>query len=257
MNGRIPALAVVLDTGALGRIGLSHSRLALLTALAAGALALLSPPLALLALAALGAHALMRAESIRFDVAGLAGPAVAALVVGAFVGLAGAIGVLFVWRLFVDTRWSIAEAARLAAAAGYPAQTTAKALAHAWLTPLYGLALVAYTAPHMIAGLPLDLPHVPVWVPLGAGALAAGAFFDWGLRRAADWRLGELAVAPAAHLLTHHAVFLLAFGLGLDVSAGIVGLLAWRLAHAAPFTWTAGVLAGAAQRAPETQALVR
>jgi hypothetical protein len=86
----------------------------------------------------------------------------------------------------------------------------------------------------MIAGLPLDLPHVPAWVPLALGALAAGAFFDWALARAADWRLGELAPSPAAHLLAHHAVFLLAFGLGLDVSAGIVMLMAWRLAHAAP-----------------------
>jgi hypothetical protein len=96
------------------------------------------------------------------------------------------------------------------------------------------LALVAFTSPHMVAGLPLDLPHVPVWIPLGMGAIAALAFFDWGLRRAADWRLGELAVAPAAHLLTHHAIFLAAFGLTLDVSAGIAALLAWRLAHAAP-----------------------
>jgi hypothetical protein len=86
----------------------------------------------------------------------------------------------------------------------------------------------------MIAGLPLDLPHVPVWVPMLTGALAAGALFDWGLRRAADWRLGELAAAPAAHLLTHHALFLMAFGFSLDVSAGIVAIMAWRLAHAAP-----------------------
>jgi hypothetical protein len=93
----------------------------------------------------------------------------------------------------------------------------------------------------MIAGLPLDLPHAPFWIPLAFGVIAAGAVFDWGLRRAADWRLGELAAAPALHLLTHHAVFLLAFGLTLDVSAGVVALMAWRLAHAAPFAWTAGV----------------
>ncbi len=233
MNGRIPALAAALDASAPSRAGAaSHPALAI--ALSVGALSMLAPPLALLALSALGAHALMRGESLRLDIAALAGPIVAALIVGAFLGLAGGIGVLFVWRLVADTRWSVAEATRLAVAAGRPAETTFKALAHAWLTPLYGLSLVAYTAPHMIAGLPLDLPHVPVWVPLGAGALAAGAFFDWGLRRAADWRLGELAAAPAAHLLTHHVVFLAAFGLGLDVSAGIVGLMAWRLAHAAP-----------------------
>jgi hypothetical protein len=86
----------------------------------------------------------------------------------------------------------------------------------------------------MIAGLPLDLPHVPVWLVIAAGVLTAGAVFDWGLRRAAAWRLGELASAPAAHLLIHHVVFLAAFGLMIDVSAGVVMLAAWRLLHAAP-----------------------
>jgi hypothetical protein len=212
----------------------THTLTPLAFALGAGAMALIAPPVALLLVAALGAYVLMRREGLRVDLVLLAGPAFASLIVGAFVGLAGAIGVLFVWRLFNDTRWSVREAQRLALAAGRPSETTWKALAHAWMTPLYGLTLVAYTAPHMIAGLPLDLPHVPFWAPLITGAIGAGAVFDWGLRRAADWRLGELAAAPAIHLLLHHAIFLLAFGLTLDVSAGVVALMTWRLAHAAP-----------------------
>lgn len=207
----------------------------LAAAMIVGGAALLYPPLALMALAGLGARALMRTDSVRIDVPPLAGPIVAALVVGAFVGLAGGIGVLFIWRMVADTRWSVSEAKRLAMAAGRPAETTRKALAHAWLTPAYGVALVAFTAPHMIAGLPLDLPHLPYWIPLGMGVIAAGAFFDWALRRAADWRLGELAAAPAAHLLAHHLVFALGFGLMIDVSAGVFALMAWRLVHAAPF----------------------
>ena len=201
-------------------------------ALSAGAVAVIAPPAALLVVAALGAHTLMRRQTQRVDLVSLAGPVFATLIVGAFVGLAGAIGVLFVWRLISDTRWSVREAQRLAHAAGRPVEAGWKSLAHAWATPLYGLSLVAYTAPHMIAGLPLDLPHVPFWIPLAFGIIAAGALFDWGLRRAADWRLGELAAAPALHLLTHHAVFLLAFGFMLDVSAGVVALIAWRLTHA-------------------------
>lgn len=200
-------------------------------ALGAGAVALLAPPLALLLLAFLGAYVLMRCDVRRVDLPSLAGPMFAALIVGAFVGLAGAIGVLFVWRLIADAHWSLREAQRLSLAAGRPAETSWRALAHAWATPLYGLTLVAYTAPHTIAGLPLDLPHVPFWFPLAAGVFAIGAVFDWALRRAADWRLGELAPAPALHLLTHHGVFLLAYGLTFDVSAGVVALIAWRLAH--------------------------
>jgi hypothetical protein len=74
-------------------------------AMAAGGVALIAPPAALLVVAMLGAHALMRRETSRVDLVSLAGPAFAALIVGAFVGLAGAIGVLFVWRLVADARW--------------------------------------------------------------------------------------------------------------------------------------------------------
>lgn len=233
MNGRIPhALAAPLS-GAASGLAADRGVVAAFAALTLGAVSVLSPPLAILGLAALGARVMLRAERVRFDIASFAGPIAAALLVGAFAGLAGGIGVIFIWRMIADARWSVAEAKRLSAAAGRPAETTIKSLAHAWLTPLYGLTLVAFTAPHMIAGLPLDLPHVPVWVVIGAGVLAAGAVFDWALRRAADWRLGELAAAPATHLLIHHVLFLVAFGLMIDVSAGVVMLAAWRLMHAA------------------------
>ncbi|MGD9816280.1 MAG: hypothetical protein AB7Q23_03185 [Hyphomonadaceae bacterium] len=213
-------------------VAVERSLIAAIIALAAGGAALVSPPLALFALAALAARALIASQTARFDITALAGPVVAALIAYAFLGPAGAMGVLFVWRMFADTLWSVREAQRLAAAAGRPAESRRDALAHAWLTPAYGLMLVAFTAPHMVAGLPLDLPHVPFWIPLIVGGLALGACFDWALRRAADWRLGELAQAPAAHLLAHHLVFLAAFGLMIDVSAGVVALIAWRLANA-------------------------
>ena len=239
MNSRILTAIAAPSPGAAIRLTADRSAIATLGALMLGAISLLSPPLAVLGLAALGAQVLLRGEPLRLDLARIAGPVVAALIVGAFVGFAGAMGTLFVWRLVADAHWSIGEAKRLAAAAGRPAETTLKSLAHAWMTPLFGLALVAYTSPHMIAGLPLDLPHVPVWLVIAAGVLAAGAVFDWGLRRAADWRLGELAAAPAVHLLIHHVVFLVAFGLMIDVSAGVVMLAAWRMLHAAPLRATA------------------
>lgn len=231
MNVRVSESAAL--TSALGGGSVAHSGLALLAAASIAMAALVSPPLALLLLAGFGAYVLMRGETLRLDLAALAGPAFAAIAVGAILGLASGIGVIFVWRMYCDTRWSVREAARLAEAAGRPVETSWKSLAHAWLTPLYGLTLVAYNAPHMIAGLPLDLPHVPIWIPMIVGALAVGATFDWALQRAADWRLGDLASGPAAHLLAHHVIFLAAFGFGLDLSAGIFALVAWRLAHAA------------------------
>lgn len=211
-----------------------RSLAALIAAAIIGACALVSPPLALLLLAGLAANVLMRGDGPGVNAPALAGPLIAAFIVAAFVNLAAGVGVLFIWRLLADARWSVGEARRLAQSAGRPSETSALALAHAWATPVFGLTLVAYTAPHMVAGLPLDLPHVPVWVPIAAGAFAACAIFDWLLSRAVDWRLGELSSAPTTHLLAHHTLMLAAFGLGLDVSAGIAAVLAWRLAHAAP-----------------------
>lgn len=217
---------------AIRQIVIGRAACALLIALGAGLISVFSPAAAVLVLGVLLSAALTRSDVARIDWPSFAGPAFACVLVGAFVGLAGAIGIAFVWRLFSDARWSVHEARRLALAAGRPGETNFAALAHAWLTPLYGLAIVAYTAPHMVAGLPLDLPHVPSFVPVIIGFAATAMVFDWALRRAADWRLGDLASAPAAHLACHHTLFVVAFGIGLDVSAGLIGLIAWRLAHA-------------------------
>jgi hypothetical protein len=216
------------------RLLIARSGEALAIAFAAGALALVAPPAALLVLALLAARALMSARAPRLELASLAAPLLAALAVGAFAGLAAGVGALFLWRVASDARRSAREGARMARAAGRPGETGWIALAHVWATPAFGVAMVAYTAPHMVAGLPLDLPHIPALVVWVIGALAALTVGDWALKRAVDWRLGELATAPAAHLGAHHVLFLLAYGLTLDVSAGLVAAIAWRLAHAAP-----------------------
>lgn len=227
-----------------GQSAVERSAAATLIALTAGAVAIVAPTLSLLVLAALGARVLMReGAATQFKPISVAGPAFATLIIGAFVGLAGAIGVVFAWRLLADARWSALEADRLAAAAGRPVQRGLLSLAHVWLTPIYGLSLVAFTAPHMVAGLPLDLPHLPMIAPLLLGVSAAAAVCDWAMRRAVDWRLGDLALAPSAHLLAHHLIFFVAFGCALDLSSGIVALVAWRLAHAAPLKFQASLTA--------------
>lgn len=223
-----------MGSGAVRRIVIGRSASAVLIALAAGALAYVFPVASILLLGVLAARVIVAGAIPRIDWFKLAGPALACVIVAAFTGLAGAVGVAFAWRVISDANWSVGEARRLAVAAGRPDQCTRTALAHAWTTPAYGLAVVAYTSPHVIAGLPLDLPHVPLLVPLALGVLAIALVFDWMLRRAADWRLGEIAPAPAAHLASHHVLFVLAFGAMLDLSAGLVALIAWRLAYAAP-----------------------
>lgn len=220
------AMGALMANLAIGRTGE-----ALAIAGAAALAAMLWPPASLLVLALLAARALAGPWRLP-RLVDVAAPLMAALCVGLTLGLAAGIGMLFVWRVIADTRWSLKEEARLAAIAGVA--STWRARAHLWLTPLFAATMVAFTAPHMVAGLPLDLPHVPIWVPLTAGVFAALALFDWMLRRAAEWRLGQIAVAPAAHQFAHHALFLAAYATTFDVSAGLVALFAWRLAYAQP-----------------------
>lgn len=189
------------------------------------------PPLALLIVAGLAARALTGAWRLP-RIVDIAAPVAAAFAVGAVIGLAAGIGTIFVWRVIADARWSIREEARLAEIAGV-ARTPHMRL-HLFLTPLFALSMVAYTAPHLLAGLPLDLPHLPIWVPIACAVLAGAALFDWVIRCAAEARLDGLAPGPAAHALAHHSIFLIAYASTQDISAGLMAFLAWRLAYAAP-----------------------
>ena len=60
----------------------------------------------------------------------------------------------------------------------------------------------------VIAGLPLDLPHVPFWVPAIAGAAALIVVADWLLRRAAavGMEYGFLEVRRAGFRHFRHEV---------------------------------------------------
>lgn len=204
---------------------------ALVWASGAALAAVIWPPLALLLVSVLAARALAGAWRLP-RIVDIAAPLAAAFAVGAVMGLAAGIGTLFVWRVIADARWSLQEEARLSAITGSARPRHARL--HLYLTPVFALAMVAYTAPHMVAGLPLDLPHVPIWVPIICGLLAGAALFDWAIRCAAEARLDGLAPGPAAHTLAHHAIFLIAYASSQDISAGLMAFLAWRLAYAAP-----------------------
>ncbi len=227
-----------------GQSAVERSAAATLIALTAGAVAIVAPTLSLLVLAALGARVLMReGAATQFKPISIAGPAFVALIVGAFVGLAGAIGVVFAWRLLADARWSALEADRLAAAAGRPVQRGLLTLAHVWLTPIYGLSLVAFTAPHMVAGCRSTCRISPLSRPCCSASRRRRPCSTGRCGAPPIGALGELALAPSAHLLAHHLIFFVAFGCALDLSAGIVALVAWRLAHAAPLKFQASLTA--------------
>jgi hypothetical protein len=196
------------------------------------AASLIAPALGLLALAALGALALAAMEPLRpvrldgFSLAVCAALAAAA----AAVGMAGAIGVLFVWLVLDAAR---AQLRRLRARPATGQSGLAERLTISLAAGL-AICLVAASSPHVVMGLPLVLPHPPAVAILALGLAYSLAVVDWAVRILARWRLGEGDLAPAAEAAAFHAVLLAGFALCPDVSAGVAGLMAYRLAQAVP-----------------------
>jgi hypothetical protein len=64
------------------------------------------------------------------------------------------------------------------------------------------------------------------------GVAYALAAVDWIVRILARWRLGENRPAPVAFDASFHVVILAGFVLSPDVSAGVIALVAYRMALA-------------------------
>jgi hypothetical protein len=195
-------------------------------ALSAMAAALAAPALGLLVLAGLSAVAMAGGDggrAIRFDRLALAGCAAVAAAAAAG-GLSGATGAAFVWFVVDCARAQGRRAG--SAAAGAMAERLSR-----WLAAGFAVLLVAAAAPHVVMGLPLNLPHPPSVMILAVGIVYALATADWTVRVLARWRLGEGRLAPALSPLAFHVLLLAGFGLCTDVSAGLVGLIAYRLAQ--------------------------
>src|SRR5262249_52733376 len=127
MFGRIPDHAEEARLSLLGRASALRSGICIAAALFAGLFAVFAPMAAVLVLAVPAARTLIQSNDLRLDAYALVGPLLAAVLVGLVVGPAGGMGVLFVWRLQADTRWSVGETTRLANISGRPSETTPRA----------------------------------------------------------------------------------------------------------------------------------
>jgi hypothetical protein len=200
-----------------------HAAIACLVGLAA----LTSPPLALVSLAGLGARALIYSRQSPSLVRS-AGPLALALPVTAFCGLSFGVGAVFAWVLIADALRRQREIAAIAET------ETARPSARHLATAAFALIAVAASAPHSAFGLPLDLPRPPAALVWAGAGLVILTVCDWTIRCAADWRLGAFAARTRLHEAGAHALYLCAFVLQSDVSAGLAAMIAWRLAQAQP-----------------------
>ncbi|MBI1250658.1 MAG: hypothetical protein GC189_04215 [Alphaproteobacteria bacterium] len=206
-------------------------------ALAIGLLGSVAPAAAVLAIVGVGAWSAGRIIDARFDVfAAMAPPLAACVLVGLLWGWDGALGLFLLWRMFVDARWSVRAVRFAQAAHGATVERHGRG-AHLWLTPALCAVWVAFTAPHALFGMQLDLPHAPIWALAAIAGITAIAILEWAVRQAALWRLGDLAHEPAIRAAAHHAMFLFAFLLLPDLSSAVLAMIAWRVFSAATVSY--------------------
>jgi hypothetical protein len=189
--------------------------------------ALIAPALGLLVLAALAALALTRPHQPvawrlgAFEICGL----VAVISAAVAAGLAGATGAAFVWFVADAARACLRDARGIGAGAhGFRGERVAVFLAAG-----FAILMVAASAPHVVMGLPLDLPHPPANLIVLVGVAYSLAVADWLLRVLARWRLGEGALAPAMDAACFHMLLLIGFVASSDASAGLAALMAYRM----------------------------
>jgi hypothetical protein len=163
------------------------------------------------------------APTVRIDRLALIGLAASAGGAAA-AGLAGAVGALFCWYVVDAAR----QQARVSRATTAGTQTRSEAL-HLWLAAMFAILIVAASAPHMVMGVPLDLPRPPSQLIIAAGLAYSIAVVDWIVRALARWRLGENPWAAFTGEAALHLALLTAFAICADVSAGVTGLVAYRL----------------------------
>jgi hypothetical protein len=155
------------------------------------------------------------------------------LIGGAF-GLATGVGMAFLWLLASTTRHAHTTISRACAIDGCPGAGR-YASAPVWAMAALSALIVAASSPHTLVILPMSLPQPPLWLLALAAAACAVTLFETLLRLLTRWRLGEPVGATAAATMSAVTILALAFGASGDVSAGVLGLIAWRAASSATF----------------------
>ncbi|MFZ4121037.1 MAG: hypothetical protein ACOYKM_05170 [Caulobacterales bacterium] len=147
-------------------------------------------------------------------------------------GIPGAMGAAFTWLMVDSIRSVFAQSVRVGQMepGGYGRNLLRL---HLILLPVFAFSLVAAAAPHVLLGLPLDLPHPPVVAVIALGLMTILACAEVLLRGLTRWRLGEPRWLAAAHDMSWLVLILVAFILASDISAGVMGLIAFRLAFLA------------------------
>lgn len=147
--------------------------------------------------------------------------------------------VYFYWQWFRSTRqsWAAMQLYRRRAARGTDLGDRSLLAALFCLTPIWGL-LHRSAQPHTVfMGLDLHLMAAPETFADAVGIAACGAFGLWLVERAIAWSERRLPLAQTLCVLSHLAVFIVAYGPIADVTVGWLVAAIWYHAQYLALAW--------------------
>jgi hypothetical protein len=167
--------------------------------------------------------------------------------------------VYFYLQWFRSTRqsWAAMQLYRRRAARGADLGDRSLLAALFCLTPIWGL-LHRSAQPHAaFMGLDLHLMAVPATFADAVGIAACGAFGLWIVERAIAWSERRLPLAHTLCVLSHLAVFAVAYGLIADVTVGWLVAAIWYHAQYLAMTWLRHRQRGGGTGDPRTPGITR
>lgn len=175
----------------------------------------------------------------RFLVTGLPLLVLAAVLILALgVGLWALVSVYFYWQWFHYTRqsWGVSQVyKRKSGALGADNERLAKITFY--ILPLWGILHRSAQDPASFLGVDFQAIPVPGILEQAAAGAAALAIVWWVVTRITLWRAGRLPRSHTVYMLSHFAVFYVAYVLIDDVNAGWLVVNIWHNAQYIAFVW--------------------
>lgn len=106
-----------------------------------------------------------------------------------------------------------------------------------YAVPLAGILHVSARDPDVFLEMPLKTLPVPGGLLVAVDAIAAGLFALWLAQQFRAWRNGRLAVAHFCYVLSHFAVFMVAYVVLTNINFGWLTVNVWHNAQYILFVW--------------------
>lgn len=164
--------------------------------------------------------------------------AVATLALAQFAGLWTVFTIYFYWQWFHYARqsWGISRAYRAKHRdASYEDGWIDQAMFYA--VPVLGILYRSFQSPTRFIDFDIKTLPVPAWMVTAAAAATAILLAIWVLRRVRAWFAGRLSPVHTLYMLSHFAIFGLAYLWIEDVTYGWLAINIWHNAQYILFVW--------------------